>query len=451
MQVSQAMSIDEPNYLVIGAGVSGLSVAKFLAAHNKNFRLMDSRDLPPNASEIKTLLPKDRICFGAFDQHWMQEADEIILSPGVALQTPELQQVIAKGVKVYGDVELFAQMATKPYIAITGSNGKSTVTMLVASILNSQGLNAKAGANIGEPALNLLNDESVDIYVLELSSFQLETCSSLRPQVAVVLNVSDDHLDRHQSLEEYAKIKASIYNNAKSKITYRQCQHLSPLNDAISFGENEPEINHYGVKDDGQDRWLMHGEEKLIQVSQLPLLGVTGELNVLAALALTEPYINDKEKALQAIADFKGLPHRCELVAEHQDVRWIDDSKGTNIGATASAISGLDGSVILFLGGVHKGGELESLKKAAAERVKLVIAFGQDKEIFTQGLNDICKIIEVDSLNEAVKLAHANALAGDTVLFSPACASFDMYSNYIERGLAFQKAVKSYALEAEDG
>lgn len=451
MQASQAVNSDETNYLVIGAGVSGLSVASFLAARNKNFRVMDSRDLPSRASHIKALLPAERICFGRLDARWIRQADEIILSPGIAPQTPALQAARIKAAKIYGDIELFAQMAPKPYIAITGSNGKSTVTTLLVKILNSQGLRAKAGANIGEPALNLLNDGTIDIYVLELSSFQLETCWSLRPAAAVVLNVSDDHLDRHHSLKAYANIKASIYRQAKNKIVYRQCRRLAPVSDAISFGSDAPEAGHYGVKQQAGGRWLMRGSEKLINASQLALPGTAGELNVLAALALAEPYIVNQEKARQAIIDFKGLPHRCEPVAENNGVKWINDSKGTNPGATASAICGLNGPIILILGGAHKGGQLEPLRYAVSHKVKLMIAFGRDKDIFIQGLGDICQLIEVNTLNAAVEQAHINARPGDTVLFSPACASFDMYTDYMQRGLAFKNALKSRLSGLKDG
>ena len=428
MQASQAVSTDETNYLVIGAGVSGLSVAGFLAARNKNFRVMDSRDLPSRASDIKALLPAERICFGRLDPRWIRQADEIILSPGVSPQMPDLQPARIKAARIYGDIELFAQAAVTPYIAITGSNGKSTVTTLLTKILNSQGLKARAGANIGEPALNLLNHQATDIYVLELSSFQLETCWSLCPAAAAVLNISDDHLDRHHSLRAYADIKASIYRQAKNKIVYRQCKYLAPVSDAISFGSDAPAENHYGVKPQAGGRWLMRGNEKLINAAQLALPGMTGELNVLAALALAEPYIVDREKALRAIVDFKGLPHRCQLVAKDNGVKWINDSKGTNPGATAAAICGLDGPVILFLGGVHKGGGLESLRDAVRHRVKLVIAFGRDKGVFTRGLGDICDVIEVTTLPAAIQHAHINARSGDSVLFSPACASFDMYN-----------------------
>lgn len=450
------MKIDPKNYLVIGAGVSGLSAAEYLLVRNKQFRIMDSRGLPPNAAKIKSILSDAQVCFGKFDQQWLHEADVIVLSPGVSPHLPEIQSAVSRGAELLGDVELFAREVTKPYIAITGSNGKSTVTTLVAAILESQGLKAKACANIGEPVLNLIDDKSIDIYVLELSSFQLETCSSIRPNAATVLNVSDDHLDRHASFEEYAEIKQSIYAGAALKVISRsnlqdQSSVQLPSGEMLSFGNDLPSGNNYGIQQDNIDRWLVRGEQKLIESVDLPLLGMTGELNVLAALALTDSLVTDQAKALEAIRSFKGLPHRCELVCEYNHVQWIDDSKGTNVGATASAITGLDRPIVLIVGGVHKGGSLDELIAAVRNGVDLVIAFGRDKQIFINALKDVVEVIQQNSLTASVEYAYQKAKPGAAVLFSPACASFDMFSNYVERGLAFQSAVKQCIQRDDDG
>ncbi len=454
MGVNYSVKIDPTNYLVIGAGVSGLSAAEYLLVRNKQFRIMDSRGLPPNAAKIKNILSDTQVCFGKFDQQWLKEADVIVLSPGVSPHLPEIQSAVNRGAELLGDVELFAREVTKPYIAITGSNGKSTVTTLAAAILQSQGLEAKACANIGEPVLNLIDDKSIDVYVLELSSFQLETCSSIRPHAAVVLNISDDHLDRYASFDEYAAIKQSIYSNAELKIIPRdenQDESFTASGEKISFGQDAPSENNYGIQQDGVTRWLVRGEQKLIKASEIPLMGVVGELNVLAALALTDSFVQDQAKALEAIRMFKGLPHRCELVLDCNDVQWIDDSKGTNVGATASAITGLDRPIVLILGGVHKGGSLDVLIEAVRDRVDLVIAFGRDKQIFIDALKDIVEVIQQNSLTASVEYAYQKAKPGEAVLFSPACASFDMFSNYIERGLAFQSAIKQCIQRDDDG
>ncbi len=453
MGVSYLMKVDPTNYLVVGAGVSGFSAVEYLLARNKQCRVMDSRGLPPNAAKIKNILSDSQVCFGQFNQQWLQEADVVVLSPGISPQTPEIQQAVRDGAELLGDIELFAREVNKPYIAITGSNGKSTVTTLVAAILESQGVSAKACANIGEPALNIVDDKSIDIYVLELSSFQLETCSSLRPDAAVVLNVTDDHLDRHASFDEYAHIKQSIYAHAKCKVVPREKgknKFFMHSDDVCSFGEDAPDNSNYGVVQDGDNRWLVHGDNKLINCADLPLLGTTGEQNTLAALALTDSFIRDKDKALEAIRAFKGLPHRCELVLDKNGVQWVDDSKGTNVGATVSAILGHSRPIILILGGVHKGGSLESLTHAVQSNVELVIVFGRDKQVFINALKGVAEIVEQSSLTASVACAKHRTKSGQTVLFSPACASFDMFANYIERGLAYQAAVKQSVLRADD-
>lgn len=440
MYLHNVMNTDATKFLVVGAGITGWSVAQHLYAQQKMFRIMDTRDIPPYASQLKQMLPKQNICFGRFDQEWIDESDVVVVSPGVSLQTKELTQAQTKGIELIGDIELFARQVQKPYIAITGSNGKSTVTTLVAAILNSQGIVAKAGGNIGTPALSLLDQNDVDMYVLELSSFQLETSTSLQAAAATVLNVSADHLDRHQSLEQYAQIKNSIYHNAGRKIYLRGAGQEN--NDGISFGLDEPESNHYGIKNIASERYLMRGDNKIIAASELPLLGTTGELNVLAALALCQDYISDQSAALQVIRNFKGLPHRCELVVDNNGVQWVDDSKGTNVGATVAAVLSFNRPQILIVGGIHKGGSIDQLAHAVSGKVRLAIAFGQDKEIFVNTLKKFTNVIAVASLTDAVQCASSYVQRNDVVLFSPACSSFDMFANYQERGKAFQQAVE---------
>jgi len=437
------MSLDLENYLIFGAGLSGMSVIEYCLAQDKNVRVIDSRELPPNAKQIKSLLASTCVSFGEIKQEWIKSAEVIVLSPGVSPNMPELQQAKMNGIEVIGDIELFVRNVTKPYIAITGSNGKSTVTMLTKEILESQGLKAVACGNIGEPVLNVINDD-VDIFVIELSSFQLETCHSHSPLSSVVLNICDDHLDRHESIQQYAEIKSSIYNNAAQKIKPRDKSALKYLDSSqsdISFGVDTPNENNYGILDDATGRWLVRGERKIIRSSDLTLLGETGELNVLAALALTQSLITDEPKMLKSIRNFKGLAHRCELVIEHNDVQWIDDSKGTNVGATVSAIEGFNQSLILIVGGVYKGGSLEDLRSAVRNKVSSVIVFGQDKQVFIDALNDCAVVIQANTMHECVQLAYKLAEPSQAVLFSPACASFDMFINYIERGNAFKSEV----------
>ena len=447
-----AMNIDTTKYLVIGAGITGLSVIEYLLSREKDIRIMDTRVSPPNAKHIDNLLPSSQINYGNLDSQWLDEADVIVLSPGMSPHDSAIVNSIGENTEVIGDVELFAREASKPYIAVTGSNGKSTVTTLANEILVSQGIKAKAGANIGEPALTLLSDASIDMYVLELSSFQLETCSSIKPESSVVLNVSDDHLDRHNNLQEYAAIKSSIYKNAKNKVVPRDDNaNIQVDGDFVTFGMSEPEGNDYGVRKYDDGTWLVKGSEKLMLANELRLVGDVGILNTLAALALTENYIEDYSKAVNAIKLFDGLPHRCQLILEEKGIKWIDDSKGTNIGATVSAIKSIDTPKILILGGVHKGGSLKALIDAVQNNVKHVITFGQDKKVFTQAMQGVVDVTELDLLSEAVSHACKIATKGDAVLFSPACASMDMFVNYIERGLEFQSQVKKCLLGANHG
>lgn len=445
MSALAEMNPQTVNYLVIGAGVTGWSVINFLHSRQENFRVMDTRDVPPYAAEIKDMVAPEDICFGEYELDWLLGCDTIILSPGVALDSDGIRLACQNGVEIIGDIELFMRNVTKPYIAITGSNGKSTVTTLVTDILNSQGISAKEGGNIGVPALDLLSNQDIELYVLELSSFQLETCSSIAAQAAVVLNVSEDHIDRHQSLEEYTAIKMSIYENAKHKVYSRQDLSLADnaTQDIVTFGLDQPKDNHYGIIEESGQRYLAQGSKNLLAVEQLPLLGATGELNVLAALALTQNYIKDLAAVVCAIQSFQGLPFRCQIIAEENDVQWINDSKGTNIGATVAAIQSIQRPLVLILGGIHKGGSLMPLNEAMTENIVAVIVFGRDKKLFADALHEVVTVIQADSLESAVGLADSLAVLGGAVLFSPACASFDMFDDYQHRGRVFNAAVES--------
>lgn len=436
-----AMQNNKINYLVIGAGITGLSVVSYLRSHGHAVRVMDSRALPPNANKIRSLLQPDDVCFGEFKWQWLDKTDVLVVSPGVDSHQQAIQSASQQGTQVIGDIELFAQAATKPYIAITGSNGKSTVTTLVTELLQSQGINAKAGANIGKPALDLLADESADLYVLELSSFQLETCHSLQASTAVVLNVSDDHLDRHTDFNAYKAIKYSIYENAERKV-FSRIQDDASVTSQCSFGLDQPQKGHYGICDDKQgQQWLVCGDYKIIPSDQITLLGDVGKLNVLAALAIVDPYLQDMSAAIDTIQAFKGLAHRCERIAKQDGITWINDSKATNIGATLAAIEGLEYPLILLLGGVHKGGIVDDLLFAIKDKVKQVIVYGRDADIFFQALNEYVEVQQVDSLQQAVFEAYDNAVDQDTVLLSPACASFDAFDNYQHRGDVFRETV----------
>ena len=436
------MQLDNRQFVIVGSGISGYSALRYLLAQGYAVRVMDTREIAPNASEIKTLLPATAVHFGGLQQEWLEQSDVIVLSPGLSPQEPAIAEAVAKGVTLIGDIELFAQVCTKPYIAITGSNGKSTVTTLVTELLRSQGIKAYMGGNIGTPALDLLQQKDAELYVLELSSFQLETCPSLAPVAATVLNISDDHMDRHSSLARYSEVKDRIYHKAAYGV-YAEDYPLQPQvhqKGIVRFGVTQQEGTEFSIELHDQQRCLVQMGERLIAADELTLPGAMGELNVLAALALVQPYIKDKMAMLAVLRSFEGLPHRCQSVAKHADVLWVNDSKGTNPGATMAAIKSFDRGMVLILGGVHKGGAIDELVELIRHRVHSVVLFGRDAAVFAQALKDHA-CYPASDLATAVTLSAKHSRAGDVVLFSPACASFDMFENYIERGNIFNQVV----------
>ena len=432
-------------YLIVGAGKSGWSVARHLHSMGYAFRIIDTRKLPPFAKQIGEMLSADEYQFGELDRAWVLTADTIVVSPGVQSDTQLMQEAKQNGAEIIGDIEMFARITTKPYVAITGSNGKSTVTTLVRDMLNAQDRNAYAGANLGEPALDLLVHEDAECYVLELSSFQLETTQSLSAQVAAVLNVSDDHLDRHESMGAYAQIKRSIFDNAKAKVFWRDDPWLKDIevdSECVSFGLDQAEFPHYGVGDHEGRQWLVKGDRALMPADEIPMVGQHGVLNALAAFAIGEQMGLSFASMAETVRGFKGLAHRCEWIGRWNGVDWYNDSKGTNIGATVAAIAGFSSDVVLIVGGVFKGGDLEPLKDVIRQRVSHVICFGRDANVFSEALDGIVHLSHADTLDACVERAKNCASEGASVLFSPACASFDMFADYRERGTAFVKAVE---------
>ena len=432
--------------VVIGLGDTGLSVAQHLNKQGVDFKMLDTRSNPPQLAAFKQEYPEIEVQLGEFTTEFFQDAQQIIVSPGVDINQKIIRALILENdCECIGDIELFARSTSKPIVAITGSNGKSTVTSLLAEMANTAGVNAYAGGNLSPPALCLLNHEEAELFILEISSFQLETTQSLQPQVSVVLNISPDHLDRHGDIENYVHIKERIYSNSKVSVINRDDDYvlnMKTFGEVISFGLQQPMANEFGVVNENDSSYLAFGRERLLSVSELPLLGEVGILNSLAALAIGYALKLPMQKMLTALKTFKGLPHRLALVSDVEGVSWFNDSKGTNIGATVSSLRCLDRDIILIAGGVFKGGDLEALTQAVAEHAKQVILLGQDSALLQQALKKFTVIEHADSMQQAVEIAHENSRPGDKVLFSPACASFDMYANYIERGNDFEKCVK---------
>ena len=431
--------------VVIGLGDTGLSVAQHLSKQGLDFKMLDTRSNPPQLVAFKQEYPEIEVQLGELTTEFFQDVQQIIVSPGIDVNQKNIRALISEnGCECLGDIELFSRSTSKPIVAITGSNGKSTVTSLLAEMANTAGVKAYAGGNLSPPALCLLNHEDAELFVLEISSFQLETTQSLQPQVSVVLNVSPDHLDRHGDIENYAHIKEHIYSKSKISVINRDDDYVLNMKtsgEVISFGLQEPMENEFGVVKEKDSLYLAFGQENLLSVSELSLLGEVGILNSLAALAIGHALKLPMQKMLTTLKTFKGLPHRLALVSKADRVSWFNDSKGTNIGATVSSLRSLDRDIILIAGGVFKGGELEALARAVTRHAKQVILLGQDSALLEQALKNFAAIEHADSMQQAVEIAQQKSKPGDKVLLSPACASFDMYANYIERGNDFEKCV----------
>jgi UDP-N-acetylmuramoylalanine--D-glutamate ligase len=443
------IAVKDKRVLVLGLGETGLSSLRWLAAQNACLSVADTRDNPPGLDALKTELPKVKVITGRFQASSFADVDMIVVSPGVPLSEPEIQSAIQRGVSVVGDVELFAQYrpTSAKVIAITGANGKTTVTTLVGEICKAAGLKTIVAGNIGLPVLDTLSMETPDVYVLELSSFQLETTSNLFVDAATMLNLTEDHMDRYPTIQEYAIAKARIFYNATLQVLNRD--------DAWSMLMARPKLAQvtFGISDDGDDNsyslklvdgktWLFEGNKELINLQDLNLVGLHNAANALAAVALCRGIGIDYTYIIQTLYNFKGLPHRVEWVANINDVDYFDDSKGTNVGATCAALSGLARKVILIAGGDGKGQDFAPLANVVAENATAVILIGRDAPLIEAVLlSTHIPLYRAADLTEAVNIAKKIAKANEAVLLSPACASLDMFKNYIHRAEVFVTAV----------
>lgn len=435
--------------VVVGLGKTGLSCVRFLRALGYQVAVNDTRLAPPNLAELNAEFPEVEVSLGQLDEALLLRAQEIITSPGISINEPELLSVrVNAGISVIGDIELFCRATTKPIVAITGSNAKSTVTTLVGLMAENAHIKVGVGGNLGTPVLELLDPET-ELYILELSSFQLETTHSLKAAAAIVLNVSEDHMDRYANMQAYHQAKHRVYRNCQFYITNRQDPLTVPLlPEAIphtSFGLDAPDLKTYGVIREAGQNYLAKGREKLMLASEMGIFGEHNIANALAALALGEAVHIPMPVMLQTLKEFTGLPHRCQLVSKHQDVAWYNDSKGTNVGATLAAIDGLGaaitGKIILIAGGVGKGQDFKPLSPALAKYGKAVILIGEDASKIDTAITVNINKVYATTLVDAVQQAQTLASAGDAVLLSPACASFDMFKHYEDRGQQFVSAV----------
>ncbi len=435
--------------VIIGLGETGLSCVDYFQANQVSVTIIDSRENPPCLAEVKKKYPMLSVVTGGFPEEILKAAKLVVISPGVPKNHPDLLKAISVDAEIIGDIELFARQAKAPIIAITGSNGKSTVTTLVGemakNVLNKVGI----GGNLGVPALSLLPLEP-DLYVLELSSFQLETTYSLRSTVATVLNVSRDHLDRYDSFKDYQAAKLRIYEDCE-QIVFNRHDPILPERSSkksqarlISFGLDEPKSGHFGLIYD-KEWFLAKGRDRLIPVKRLKIVGKHNVANALAALALGEGVGLPLEKMLTTLENFTGLLHRCEWVCEKKGVRWINDSKGTNVGATVAALEGLGNDVnkwILIAGGIGKNADFSPLVPLVKQYCRALVLMGTASDELFQLFHDILPCFQVKDMEEAVMKAFVLSEPGDGVLLSPACSSLDMFCNFEERGAQFKECVQ---------
>ncbi|MDT8311681.1 MAG: UDP-N-acetylmuramoyl-L-alanine--D-glutamate ligase [Methylophaga sp.] len=441
-------NVQHKNCVIVGLGQTGLSCAQFLCGKGAAVAVMDTRKLPPALHTLQQDHPEVLVHTGSLSVEWLQHADQIILSPGVDPRLPELQAAASAGIEMIGDIELFARYADAPVIAITGSNGKSTVTTLISLMAKFAGHKVATGGNIGTPALDLLDETPVDFYVLELSSFQLETVNSLNAFAAVVLNISPDHLDRYNSVGDYQQAKQRIYQGNGVMVINRDDPIVAAMADpnrqTIGFGLKQHDEQDFVVRlIDGQS-WLCEGQYELMPVKDMKIAGQHNIANALAALTLGSVMGLPMHTMLSALREFKGLPHRCRLVRERRGVRWYNDSKATNVGATIAAIEGFadNGEMILILGGVGKGQDFAALTPVLKAHVYATILIGEAADEIAAIVPSTVITETVDSIKSAVNLAAHLAKEGMQILLSPACASFDMFLSYVDRGQQFEQAVR---------
>jgi UDP-N-acetylmuramoylalanine--D-glutamate ligase len=439
--------------LVVGLGVSGASALRHVVREGADVVATDSRAAPAGIDALRAQFPQIEFRLGALSAPQpLSQFSMAVVSPGIALDELFVRELAAAGIEIVGDIELFARAVSASHVSrftphvvgITGSNGKSTVTTLVGEMAKAAGIRVAIGGNLGTPALDLLADE-VELYVLELSSFQLETTRSLRCAAAAVLNLSQDHLDRHGTMERYGAIKRRVYDGCGTAVFNREDAATTPPVSTprlASFGLDQPQEGHYGVREIDGEAWLCHGGTGLTSHVPLRIFGRHNWANALAALALADAVGIDRVAQLAALHDFAGLPHRCEFVRELDGVRYFNDSKGTNVGSTLAALNGLPAPIVWLGGGQGKGQSFAELREPLARKGRAAVLFGEDAAAIERDIHGATPVYRESNLFDALIRARGLAVAGDQVLLSPACASFDQFRNYVERGDRFREAVR---------
>lgn len=433
--------------LVFGLGLTGYSCVCHLINQGYDVVVFDTRKTPPYLEKIYCEYPQVEVHLGASNFAILDDVGQVVVSPGVSSKIPLLAFAKQKGIEVVGDIQLFSNQAKAPIIAITGSNGKTTTTSLVAEMFRAAGKSVSVGGNIGIPVLTLLDEPAPDYYLLELSSFQLETTRHLKTEISVVLNISEDHMDRYANVDEYANAKLAIYSHAKHKINNLDDSwlnaHVKKTEKHIGFTQRQPAKNQYGLLTESGEQWLAYGNELICKTSDVKLKGRHQLSNALVALAIGDLCELSRDKMCQVLKEFGGLAHRTQTVEKINGVTYINDSKGTNIGATLAAVTGIDAPIVLIAGGESKGADFSGFGSAIVDHVKHVVLIGRDAGLIESVVHELIPTVRADSLKEAVKLAADFSEDGDCVLLSPACASFDMFDNYQHRGDAFIAEVKA--------
>jgi UDP-N-acetylmuramoylalanine--D-glutamate ligase len=442
---------------VLGLGASGMSMVRWLANRGSDVRVADTRPMPPLLGQLRTELPDVNLFLGAFDEQAFAGIEVVAISPGVPLAEPLVRRARERGVPIVGDIELFAQIR-KEYlqikvIAITGSNGKSTVTEMVGAMCKAAGVRTEMAGNIGTPVLDVVSEidsgkrRSPDVMVLELSSFQLESTSTLDAEAAAVLNLSEDHLDRYESVDQYAQSKSRVFGGDGVQVLNREDAYSRDMaldgRCVFTFGSDKPNSRYeWGLRELDGEVWLAQGSDNLMKASELNVTGKHNLCNALAALALCRAMRLPYPRLLEGLRKFPGLPHRAQKIAEVAGIRFYDDSKGTNVGATVAALDGMDGRSVVILGGDGKGQDFSPLKPVIARKARAAVLIGRDSNLIHRTIEQAGVSIEhAEDMRDAVSRAYRLAQPGDAVLLSPACASFDMFSDYVQRAEIFAEEV----------
>ena len=442
---SEAVKPPQPATLVYGLGGTGLSIARYLKRSGIAALYLDSREHPPGLAEFRAELPDADLILGKLPHDRVDAIDRVIVSPGIPESDPNLCSLRRAGKDVLSDIEIFVSEVEADFVAVTGSNGKSTVTELIALMCAAGGLDVLAGGNLGHAALDLLAEDRPDVYVLELSSFQLQRTRHLPARIAVLLNVSPDHLDWHTDESEYRAAKYRIFDEAFSAVFNRDdpvAESRIKAAERISFGLDVPAAGEYGLRTDDGVEYLARGTDLLMPVADIALVGRHNYANALAAMAASELLGVQPDAMRRVLREFTGLPHRMQFVREIHGVRYINDSKATNVGAAIAAVQSVDGPVVLLAGGQGKGGDFAQFATSVAERLRAAIVFGEDAEQIAQAFEGRTRVQRAADLFDGLNQATAVAERGDTVLLAPACASFDQFVNFARRGDAFSEAVR---------